>query len=442
MCLAVLAGCGRTAPAPAISPTAAAAPSVLREADHMAATDLWPGFDGRTIPVALFDGERTWLLAHPAPSPAYQASAENPGLLVRQGRDPLVWANSSVMMGGVRTATVMPGTASASLAERAAVVIHEKFHVYQIARHPHWEANEVDLFTYPVGDGAQLALRRQESAALQRALAARDPGIAACWSRRALDARRQRFARLPAAAVNYERRSEWREGLANYVQARSLGFPGHELPANEFRPEEVRQRTYATGLALGRLLDRLDPPWRETLERRDSIALDSLLGMALTNTTAAACAFTPAELSQLERTAQADADALRARLAANRQAFLARSGLTLVIVAGAEPLWPQGFDPLNVQVVSPREVLHTRFVRLGNRTGSIQVLGDTALTAAAGEHPLFNGIRTITLTGLPGETTVAMRGDSLILTTRTVQAAFRNPSVEQLGSTLTVTLRP
>ena len=438
--LSALPACRAGTP-PSTSPAPADAPGVLQEADRLAALDLWPGFDAGSIPVALFDGERTWLYGHPAPPAEYQPVGSG-GLLSRPGRDTLVWANSSVMMSGVRTATVMPAAAGASLAERASVVVHERFHVYQIARHPHWEANEVDLFTYPVSDGALLSLRRQESAAFRRALAAADRAQTACWSRAALAARRQRFARLPATAANYERRSEWREGLANYVQARSLGFPGDLLTAAEFRPEEVRQRTYATGVVLGRLLDRLDPSWRETLERRDSITLDSALALATAVDTGPACTLPAPESAELDRVARADADALLARLAANREAFLTRPGLTVVITAGAEPLWPQGFDPLNVQVVTPREVLHTRFVRLGNRAGSIEVIGDTALSVAAGEHPLFHGVRSVTLTGLPAGTAPVMRGDTLTLAHRSIRASFRGASFERSGQVLHVRLTP
>ena len=437
--IVVTAGC-RGAASPAARPAAGDAPAILQEADRLATLDLWPGFEPRAIPVALFDGERTWLFGHPSPPDGYQPGGSS-GLLVRSGRDTLVWANSSVMMNGVRTATVMPGSATASLAERASVVIHERFHVYQIARHRHWEANEVDLFTYPVADGALLSLRRQESAALRRALASGDRSQAACWSRAALDARRRRFSRLPPAASSYEQRSEWREGLANYVQARSLGFPGNELPAAEFRPDEVRQRTYSTGVVLGRLLDRLDPSWRETLERRDSMTLDSALSLAVAASPGAACSLPENERAELDRVAHADADALRAGLASSREAFLARPGLTLVVTAGAEPLWPQGFDPLNVRVVSPSEVLHTRFVRLGNRSGSIEVVGDSALTVAAGAHPLFNGVRSITLTGLPGDFDIRVAGDTVAVDSGRVRAVLRGAALERRGGVLAVTLR-
>ncbi len=46
-------------------------------------------------------------------------------------------------------------------------------------------------------------------------------------------------------------------------------------------------------------------------------------------------------------------------------AFLGRPGWKLEI-ASAQPLWPQGFDPLNVTLVARGEILHRRWVKLGN----------------------------------------------------------------------------
>ena len=45
-------------------------------------------------------------------------------------------------------------------------------------------------------------------------------------------------------------------------------------------------------------------------------------------------------------------------------AFDAREGerLTLTVVEGGELLWPQGFNPLNLQVLADGSLLHTRFL--------------------------------------------------------------------------------
>ena len=51
-------------------------------------------------------------------------------------------------------------------------------------------------------------------------------------------------------------------------------------------------------------------------------------------------------------------------------------------------------------ILGQDEVLHTRWIKLGNGSGAIEVLGRAALTEAAGPHPLFTGVRRLVVTGL------------------------------------------
>jgi len=93
-----------------------------------------------------------------------------------------------------------------------------------------------------------------------------------------------------------------------------------------------------------------------------------------------------------------------ALLEKSRQARLGRfegkEGWRVIVEAGNEPLWPQGFDPLNVERMDSARVLHTRFLKLGNAAGRMEMLNAEALTTGAGEHPLFQGVRRVELTGL------------------------------------------
>src|SRR5205814_1436591 len=66
---------------------------------------------------------------------------------------------------------------------------------------------------------------------------------------------------------------------------------------------------------------------------------------------------------------------------------------TLTVEAGGEPLWPQIFDPLNVQRLSPSYVLHARSLTVGNAAGKLDLFGRAAITEAAGAHSGFQGIR-------------------------------------------------
>jgi hypothetical protein len=332
----------------------------------------------------------------------------------------------------------------ASRAAIAAVLIHESFHVYQHRRHPTWTANEAELFTYPADDDEALAWRRLETEALRRALAAASGAASACWAREALDARARRFARLPPGAVAYERGIELLEGLADYVEYRArnvavrVAFPLAEYPA-----DAVRQRGYAVGLAFARLLDRFAPAWREDLERRDSTGLDSLLAVAVRGRAdaAASCAFGAMALEAARRDAVRDVAALRDQRAALRRAFLARRGWTLVIEEEHPPLYPEGFDPLNVQRLADGEVLHTRWLKLGGPAGTVEVMGRAVLTRAAGTHPLFQGVRSLTVTGLPEEPAVSEAEGRVTIVAEGVRASLVGVLVERDEGTRIVRVR-
>ncbi len=411
--------------------------AVVALADSLAHRELWPGFDPRTTPVAVFDGARTLLFRHPAPPATFIPLPDHPGVLVHDGRDSSVSANTNAELGGIPTATLMPPGDSTTGLARAGILLHETFHVFQRAHHPDWSANEADLFTYPVSDAGLLGLRRLESEALRRALAAESPG---CWTGRAIRLRKQRFAQLGGDGATYERQTELNEGLATYVERRATGAADSSImPAAGFPAEAVRQRAYRSGVAMARLLDRLSPGWRTALEQRDSIPLDSMLSVVVSSADTSACAFRADERNRITRTARQDQQELVHELQDRRRTFLEQPGWRLTIEAGS-PLFPQGFDPLNVQVVAPGEVLHTRFLRLGNSSGSIEIMGRPALTASAGAHPLFTGVRTLTLTGLKAPPTVVASDSGLTVSADGIAATWHSADVDTAGMAVTVRL--
>jgi hypothetical protein len=439
--------------------------ALLAKVDRLAAYHIWPGFDPTAYPVAIFDGERTLLFRHPAPPAEFSPVPSRDGVWIYTGRHPSVVANTSTELAGIRTATLMPAGAQTTLDERVGLLIHELFHVFQRERHPGWRANEAELFTYPVDDAEHLMLRRLETEALRRALAAEYTLFARCWGRNALVLRRERFTLLPTGAVAYERGTELNEGLAAYIEHSVIGAPPHTiLPAEDFAPEAVRTRGYRIGAALARLLDgRLFSAWRTTLEENDTTALDLMLaaaydaapdppadsfdvmitpGGAITAAEyKARCTFTPIELERTRAIAMADIDSLRTRRAEARRTFVDRAGWTLVVDATETPLFPKGFDPLNVQVVAPGEVLHTRYVELGNESSVIEVIGRAALTEAASAHPLFNGVRSLTITGLEDEPAIETTEGVTTLTANGISATLRGATVAWSGRTVTVRLR-
>jgi hypothetical protein len=438
----VMAVCALVAAAPeqAVHPA-----DIVAEVEQLAEQPLWPGFDPRQTPVATYDGERTWLFRHPSPPEGFVGDADHEGAWVYPGQHPQVRSNTSINLNGVATATfIMNPAAKRTVTESAGIVIHEVFHVFQRQHHPDWTANEGELFTYPVEDAEALHLRRLETEALRRTLLAADAQESAGWAKAAMSLRRERFARLPEGSVGYERGSELNEGLAQYVESRATG-EGIEklLPAEEFPAEAVRQRFYPVGRALGVLLDRFDPEWKEKLETGQVKFVDEALEAALARIEAAPRQFSAAEQETALRRAQADTAALAAKKAKLREEFLSQPGWRIVlIVESGEPLWPQGFDPLNVERLGGAAVLHTRFLKLGNSSASLEVLNRSALTEAAGAHPLFNGVRRLTVTGLADEPTfnVPADGGKVVVKAEGFQAEIQNAAVDQSEKTMTITL--
>ncbi|MFI5176329.1 MAG: hypothetical protein ACHQKY_15820 [Terriglobia bacterium] len=400
--------------------------SVIREFDRIAAHKLWPGFDPAATPIEFYDGTNTYLCNHPSPPEGFRPIPGKENISRYPGQHDTVRANTGTEVNGVPTATAdlsKPGTSSAE--ELAALLLHEAFHVFEHKRYPKWGGNEVDLFTYPVDNAELLALRRLESAALVHALGSPDEKDARCWAKKALVLREKRFGALPATAVTYERQSEMFEGLAQYIQFKSIGRAA-ALTTEDFPPDQgqVRQRAYASGQALALLLERLDPEWKSQPGAGLETSLDELLKHRLDAMTIPAdCDFSAEESEAAVVRARRDIAESAANRKRQKQEFLDARGVRVEIVAGKEPLWPQAFDPWNVVNLGNNEILHTRFVKLGNGNGTVEILRHSALTEAAGAHPLFNGIRRLIVTGLD-EPKVSVTEGKVTLEASGVKATF------------------
>jgi hypothetical protein len=427
-------------PAPAAQPGAGDLFAVMDEVDRVASAEMWPGFDPRRVPAAVYDGRHTLLFRHPNPPAGFVSLSSRQGVWLFAGRHQSVTANAPVKLNNLWTATAMLTPDNKSrLRDRAALVVHEMFHTFQRERHPDWQADELELFVYPSDDAKVLLLRRLESDALRRAAGGNTQRRAACWAAKAIELRRARFARMTKGAAAYERATELNEGLAEYVEARAAGRRGSGLPVAEFGAEEIRRRAYLSGRALAVLLDRFSPQWKRRLEAGEKRPLDELLGAALPRE--ARCEI-PAPMREAARLrAQGDVAKLNAGREATRRDYLAQGGWRIVLAsADGAPLWPQGFDPLNVRRVGGAEILHTRYLKLGNDAGAIELLGRASLSEGAGAHPLFNGVRRLTVAGLPSEPAVEESAEGVKITAGDLKAEFRGARVSREGRNLAVQL--
>lgn len=421
---------------------------LVADYDSLAARTGWPGFDGSRVPLAIWDGEMTWLLRHPDPPAEFRRHSGRPDVWIVEGRHASAVANTSTELGGFRTAVLLADGAGGRATGRrrlAGTLVHEAFHVHQARHHPGWSPNEVELFTYPIEDVQGLRLRRLETTALRRALRSEAPDSIRrlCWARGWLQIRRDRMERLSEGAAAYERGAELTEGSARYVEARARARERPpDLPPEGYPPEAVRSRAYDVGHALAWLLDRISTDWKERLAA-EGASLEGTLADRLEQTSGDTCRLTPDEYRRALAVARSDLARLARVRAELRSEFEEAPGWRVEIVAGGDaPLFPTGFDPQNVDRLGEGTVLHGRWLRLEGQGGSLEVLDRRALTEAVGPHPLFTGVRRVMVTGLPDAPRTDSADGRLRLEAEGLTAELPGATLERDGRRWTVRLAP
>lgn len=363
--------------------------------------DLWPSFVPARIPLIVWNGEYSVLdQSGRVPEETNLEWRPGTGCWTLDSRHPALVSNTAVDLGaGLIAAAVLLDSLPSQITalELAALIVHEQFHVYQTSAATadlwpgRWVANELDVFGFPLTPTV-LATRRLELRALRSALDA--PGDWQGHAAEALSWRRKRREHLSAAQSELEAGLERLEGLAYAAELQVLKRRP-ELPGPDFAPEAVRQRCYSTGAALAQLLDR-SGEWKEEFMNR-TVGLEDLLADRLAGTERTELGSAPVE--EAVRGAGADARAVEQQRQAELDAYLAQPGPSLRLES-LHPIWPQGFDPLNISDVGNAQVLHRRFLRFGNAQTSGEILGRAVLTVGVGPHPLLNGFSAVTLTAL------------------------------------------
>ncbi len=356
---------------------------------------LFEGFEPLALGLLVTDGASTYSLGSITPD-GFSATEEESSIWAAATRHPAIVANSVAEIDGATYATVTFGaTEPPSLEDLAAVAAHEAFHAHQKRAFPTWGANEASLFTYPYADLENETSKRLELLALHRAIA--DPARSHRWLRTHLELRRERYEALAAAAATYEREVERYEGLALYVENKVRGASPAALP--EFGADQVRLRGYAVGERIAHLLDRVRPGWQAELANMPDQYLDEL---ASARTGSESAAFSTGELLAARRQAAIAVDRLHTARTNELQSFRAAAGSRLTL-RPRRPLLLAGFDPMNVLLLEDGHVLHKRYLSLGNEEIDLELLDVPSLTEPVGPHPLFNGVRSIEIAGLPPE---------------------------------------
>ncbi len=428
------------------------AEAVFRFFDDITAKKVWPGFTPSTWPLALYDGEKTLLLRHPTPPSEFAPVPGRPGVLSCPGRYAAIRANSTCEISGAWTATVI---ATSGVEQAMSALIEEIFHVFWRARHTVFRPNEMARYAYPLTNAENLAGLMAECEALARALDAGTPERAWRWVAAAFEQRSGRRLRLDEGSATFETHLEMLEGPANFVSDFALGKTSART-ASELRRsrglEEIRWRFYSTGEAMGWLLERFVPGWKERLDADPNLTMQRLLEIGLGRKSASPAAFTEAERAAFRAAADwAIADLARRR--SDLQAELeARKGARLVVevAENGAPLELGRFDPINLFVLGDGRVAHANFITLSDSNGSVELRnpdfargsygGVVALTESSGRRPLGDGTRRLTVFGIQGQPKVERKDGAVIIEAPGVRFSWKGAEVETEGATIRVKL--
>lgn len=392
---------------------------------------LWPGWGLEKYPILVFEtGRVAYLVNHPAPPPDFVRLETKLPLLgtvfMKTGRDARFTANTSIDLNGAPTACISYSTAaseadSVSL-KFVALVFHETFHAMQNKAGKTGKGSvEALLMRYPDLNSENLAMAQLEQMILfdlVRFEDAPDP----VKVRQFLAVRQARLRSVGTEMLRADRGIEYQEGIPTYLEVRlldeakkaaaaspglgkddpyALGFSqAPELKMGSYLmrllrfssdPGATRDRGYATGMALGLLLDRLGVDWKSSILSSDKY-LDEILADAVPLSASAA----PASLASAKKDYRYD-EVLRTvegklgRLSQDRKAaadaFLRQKGIEVAVRFPDSPVEVRGFDPMNMQRIDASRTLHRRMLQLAIGETSFSAM-DTPTLTTLGNGPM------------------------------------------------------
>jgi hypothetical protein len=411
---------------------------------RLAGRIAWPGFDPAAIPALIYDGVNSYLINHPAAPDNFKKYDKMAGIYFFPGRYELVRANSAVKIGGIHTACLdIDLSKSNDPVDMAAVLLHEKFHCCQLANPAAWgnNTNEFAVFEYPLENTQLLKLVYLELRALSNAYDSKSAGDMQKWLKLAINLRSEKYKAMPASCIGFERGIELMEGTAFYIQDKASGNdPRKNLPDKIYLPNSIRIRAYLTGSLLCNLLDRIDPDWKKKLNPNEGTYPDIIAQKALPEDMPPGNFDPGVEDKEKIRAAQAVNVYLAGKLEL-MDAFLKKPGYKIILDCGSRPLQPTGFDPMNMEKLSQSEVLHKRWVKLAGNQAEVEVLGMEALTEGAQGHPLFNGVKKITITGIADKPEIIRENQQIRIKNGNISLAVGQGTVETKDDTFLIHLK-
>lgn len=268
----------------------------IEEAHRLASTGtLWPGWDIAVTPVILHGREISYILGHPRPPEGYVEVAPVAGRRTYMGPTfPEMAANTvRVIAGAVSALVAYPEETLIDTDVFARLILHECFHVHQLVAlssvsRPDFRVME----RYPEDDPLNNAMSIVENKILCSALREWPPSKASdkvkALAGEFIAVRMARHDYLASKDLGnvctYEELSEFNEGTPTYIEVKA-GKPVSEIidtlqEANVAGKWASYRRFYATGAAMGLLLDFLLPDWHLRLAQ-GGCTLQSLIREAV-----------------------------------------------------------------------------------------------------------------------------------------------------------------
>jgi hypothetical protein len=380
-------------PPPLITPRIATAREWVARVAREMGDSIWPGFRPDTIPVLyVVPGQGTLLLGWNGQLP--------PGFLPIEGLAGSGWlasadpgaASTGTQLAGRPTAQVVV-TDSLSLASLVGLTTHEAFHVFQAAAKKEGRIfgqgeNAFLVTSYPVFDPQNEAGLALEGRILEAAVQVSSKTQKRSLARQFLAVRESRQRALGADLAGFEELAELNEGLAEYALVRVVQLAArhrdfrdragagrlrtdkvaalHKLTEDATR--SIRLRYYATGPALGLLLDVLEGPrWKTRLIDQNLTMQDALADASGYRSQELALrreAESRFAIAKLRTVADSGVDRLRAARKAQVDSILAAPGVQLVVSVEGRYLGLCGIDPQNLLQVEPGVLLHTRWLQV------------------------------------------------------------------------------
>jgi hypothetical protein len=354
---------------------------------------IWPGFRADTIPVLyVVPRQGTLLLGWRGELPT--------GFLPIDGLAGSGWQSSSDP-GAASTSTQLDNRPTAQVVINDSVTVaslmgltfHEAFHVFERASTKQGRKfgrgeNAFLVTSYPVFDPQNESGMALEGRILEAADRATSKERKRTLARQFLAVRESRHRALGADLAQFEQLAELNEGLAEYTLVRAVQLAGRQrdfpdrLGATQLASDRrtglhkltedvtrsIRLRYYATGPALGMLLDAIaGPAWKTRLIEQDQTLQDALAdatGYRSQELALRRQAESTFVIAKLRSAADTQVGRLRAIRKTQVDSILATPGVQLVVAVEGRFLGMCGIDPQNLLQVEPGILLHTRWVRV------------------------------------------------------------------------------